>query len=703
MTRITTKKAWLAIVLALLTIIVVTPVVFAHATLLRSDPADNSILTDPPREIRLWFSEPISPEFSSAEILDINGQPVKISGIRIDPADPTLMILTLPKLPEGLYSIRWKVLSEADGHFTQGPLVFGVGEGLDLSKAAPVESKATVPPPEVILRWFNYTLLLALVGSIVVTWLVLTPKSMLLVNDIPLVTIRRKAQRRALLLATLCGGLAWVVGLGLLAWQAINLLSTLPDSATLLGVTWQVISKTRWGTMWLARQAILLLLMGVIFRLYQIKNMSTTILQHSAKPKSSLALPLLAGLLMLVSLLIQSLVSHAAAATPNTALAIVVDVLHLLAASIWVGGLLALVVALVPLFRGNKQDFGTLVRATWRPFSRIAVLSVVVLFATGLYSTGRHVASIDALITTLYGQILLGKVGLMLVVGAIGLFNAILLHPSLAAPLAQLLRRPPGWTPLSIERLPLLVLTEASLGLLILLATSLITAAPTARGPQFEMLPDEIPTALSQSVDDLVITFSAKPNRPGQNVFVLRAASIRRPPPAEVLRVMLRFTFLGQEMGRSSVDLVEVEPGLYQIGGNQLSLAGPWQVQAVVRRGGIEDSVAEFNWAVAPAGKTRPVVISKQPLESLLTFTSAIIILMISVGMAGLWLIKRRFITPSSFQYKVHQSERVFTDESETDLDIKANFVVTARPASIWLWRWKPTSKTKSIQRGYDL
>jgi copper transport protein len=599
--------------------------------LIRSEPADNAILADPPPEIRLWFSEPIAAEFSSAQLLDINGQPVKLEKIRVDSNDPTLLILTPPELRPGLYSLRWNVLSETDGHFTQGPLVFGVGQTA-ISQARPTETKVTVRLPEVLLRWLNYGFLLVLAGSVAVTYLVLLPKSRSKESD-PVAVIRRATRQRALALATFSAGLAVIIGLGLLAWQVVTLLETLPDEAALPAVTWRLLSQTRWGLLWLIRQGILLLLAGITYRLKR----------DLAVPKGQAgfgaALP---GTILLLFgvLLTQSLTSHSAALRLNPALAIVIDTLHLLAASLWVGGLLALTVALFPLLAQESADFKQLVRVVWQPFSRVAAASVALLVATGLYSTGRHAASIDALLTTLYGQALLGKVGLMLAIGGIGLLNAFVLHPDLVGPLARLLRRPPGWTPLALPRLPRLVLAEAGLGLLVLLLAGLLTAGPTARGPEFEVDPEKIPTALNQTVDDMVLTFSAKPNRPGQNVFTLRAVSQRRPAPAEIIRVILRFTFLGQSMGQTSVDLVEVEPGLYQGGGNQFSLAGPWRVQAIVRRGGLEDTVADFAWTVAPAGQVRPVLISKGSLEAGLTIAAAVTMVMFLLGVALLWLVR---------------------------------------------------------------
>ena len=140
----------------------------------------------------------------------------------------------------------------------------------------------------------------------------------------------------------------------------------------------------------------------------------------------------------------------------------------------------------------------------------------------------------------------------------------------------------------------------------------------------------------------MLVTFSAKPNRPGQNVFTVRAISQRRPPPAEVMRVILRFTYLGQEMGTVTADAEKMEESLYRLGGSYFSLPGPWQVEVAVRRRGLEDSAARFDWTVAPPGEAQPVILSDRTWEPLLTILAAgLLVLVLSATVSG-WLGRRR-------------------------------------------------------------
>jgi copper transport protein len=297
-----------------------------------------------------------------------------------------------------------------------------------------------------------------------------------------------------------------------------------------------------------------------------------------------------------------------------------------LGASLWVGGLLALLIGLLPLVFQNQQQVSALLRAGWEPFGRLAAFSVGLIIVTGLYSAGRQVASVDALLVTGYGRTLLGKTGLFLAVGFIGAVNATLLHPRLAAGIGRILRRPPGWKVVSFSQLPRLMIVEGTLGAGLVLLTGLLTASPTAQGQEFQPV-EKFPSTLSQTVDDLFITLTVKPNQPGQNVISVRAVSQRKPAPAEILRVILRLGFQEQDLGVVSVDTEQVEPGYYLIGGSQLNLAGPWQIDVVVRRDGLEDGVAHFDWTVASKDVRRPVLLSNYPWQPVLTFMAAFLIL----------------------------------------------------------------------------
>src|SRR3972149_6197726 len=167
------------------------------------------------------------------------------------------------------------------------------------------------------------------------------------------------------------------------------------------------------------------------------------------------------------------------------------------------------------------------------------------------------------------------KVLLIAAAGGIGLANALLLRAG-AVPLARF----EFWTRLP-QRLPLLILAEAALGLVIFLAAAVITSAAPPRGTGFERRAvADAPSFLSQPVDDLTLTLSVRPNKPGENVFTIGVLNTRRPPPAPVLGVTVRFTPAERDGGTVAVEAQQEGPGRYWLSGSYLDAAGPWRAGA---------------------------------------------------------------------------------------------------------------------------
>src|SRR5262249_54891762 len=73
----------------------------AHADLVRSDPPDGSVLAHAPGVARLWFSEEISPEFSSARVVDGTGTVITGSRAQAGGGDPRQLTVALPDLRTG--------------------------------------------------------------------------------------------------------------------------------------------------------------------------------------------------------------------------------------------------------------------------------------------------------------------------------------------------------------------------------------------------------------------------------------------------------------------------------------------------------------------------------------------------------------------------------------------------------------------------
>ncbi len=645
----------------------------AHADLVRSEPADNSVVAVGPVEIKIWFSEPVAAAFSNAQVMDDHGQQVPLKSIHIDSSDPTLMVLEPPALANGVYTVNWQAVSADEGHVTHGSFVFQVGAGAGAvlsgqgAGAASAASDPANPPvsiPEAVLRWLGYFGLLARVGAAGMPLLVLRqPAEVAVASRVsgaaPALrdsgtassasgsgeeaqrAFFRRARRRIYLLGALAAAFTFGAGLLYLAWQVYSLAGNgpgQPGGAGASAVLGQVLFGTAWGYAWLARQALVAAAGLAFLRLGRAETpRRVRTWQGLAWAQVGVALAALA------TLAAQAASSHAAAGR-SPALPVLVDWLHLLFAGLWVGGLFALAVGILPLlrlFRREQLDFKPVARLAWGRFGPVAAVSVGMLAATGLYSAGQRVISADALILTGYGQALIIKVGLVLAVGLVGLVNSLSLHPGLAAPLARWLKKPPRWTPFGLRRLPQRILAEASLGVAVALLAGILTSLPPASEPQYAVSPSNQPAQMNASANDLYIGLSVRPNRPGQNVLNILVTSTRS--LAEAAQVTVRLTYLEQNLGTFSADATQSNPNSYHLTGDALSQAGRWRIEVVVRRQGLPDSVAGFNWTVLPLGKLQPTVLSRSPWKEALSLLAGLVAVLVALVLGIMYLKPRQW------------------------------------------------------------
>ena len=565
----------------------------AHADLVRSDPPDGSVLPYAPSVARLWFSEEISPEFSSARVVDHTG--AAITGSRVQAGgDPRQLNVELPSLGAGTYALVWRVLAEDDGHTTRGVVVFTVGAAA-AAGTMPVAASAGVAgtvgtaatPVSVLLRWLGLCALAGLVGCLAVAGPVLGRARADSATD-TVAAGAQLARRRLLAAAAVCAAAAAAVGVMTLAQEGLRAAGA-GAGRTLGQAVFDLLTGTRWGHLWLAREAALIALVAVILGIRSRLNELPT--------RRSTVRPVSAAALVLAVAWIEGLGSHSVALESARAAAVAAYSLHVLTALLWLGALPALVLVLWPRVAGLPPR--EVVRACRGPFSILIVLSVTVLVVTGLYGAGRQVPEPGQLLSTTYGRTLLLKTALLAAVGGFGLANAALLHGRRLDRRGRLVRAPGGAAP--SRRL---IIVEASVGAVLLVAAGLLaeTAPPRTAAPA---VPLAEPQAYDTTVDDLVVSVSATPNRPGVNGFTVLAASSRRPPLAPIDRVTLK---LGRSGESGTLTLRQIEPGRY-FGTGRLDSAGPVTITAVLRRTG-ERLTVTMPWRVSP--RAVPPTVARQ-------------------------------------------------------------------------------------------
>jgi copper transport protein len=605
---VTLRSRFLVLLLVLAAAGIVASAASAHATLERTSPGDGSRVAYSPAELRLWFSEDVSSRFREIRVVDGHGRVVQGAVVAGSGRE---VVVELPRLGDGTYGVLWHVLSEDDSHVTGGSFAFGVGDGPAVASPGSDSDGAGFSRVEAALRWLDFSLLAGLVGCLAFAALVLPRARRSVVSREALAIAGRRLLRAGLA----CALLAVIAGLLRLAWQAQEL-SNLGGGSAWIGGVADIVVGSRWGWAWIVRELALLGVLGVLL---------------SLRPLGRLDLPAsrgrvsVAGVLLAVGVAAHAATSHAAALERATVTAVAGNAVHVLGAATWLGGAAAFVVVLWPVGGLERPDSAALGRACRRPFAELAAFSVGLVLATGLYSAGRQVASVDALFTSAYGHALLVKTGVVTLALAFGALNFALLRS-----------RARSGTAVRLAGSRRLLLPEVVLGATAFLAAAVVASSVPARGPQYAPPRQAVVTKRSGSVADLVVTASATPTRAGSNAFTVLVASSRRPPPAPLSGVTLEIRN-GSAPVRS-IPLQEVEPGRY-FGTADLDESGRSGFTFVVERRG-ERFQVPFSWSIGAPDPARPVTFSSRRLAPILNGAAAFLLVLTLVG--GAWVLVGR-------------------------------------------------------------
>ena len=97
----------------------------AHSMLVKAEPPRRALLAKAPAQVRLWFNEEIEGDYASLVVLDAAKHAVTEIPPQLAPDDPKSIVLPLPELVPGKYSVKFRVLS-VDGHVVESNFDFTV-------------------------------------------------------------------------------------------------------------------------------------------------------------------------------------------------------------------------------------------------------------------------------------------------------------------------------------------------------------------------------------------------------------------------------------------------------------------------------------------------------------------------------------------------------------------------------------------------
>jgi copper transport protein len=520
-----------AAVLGLAAALALPALTLGHALPQSSLPSAGSTLTTPPTQVSIIFGERPDPDLSTIKVLDTTGAAVTSGPTATVPGNPVELAVPLkPNLPNGVYTVAWRTVSAVDGHLATGSFAFGIGVAPPAAGSSNQAATATSAPPSagaIIGRWLLYLGLVGLLGLAVFGALVArgSPASV----------------RRVLPLAWLIAA----VGTGLVIGFQLN------DAGVDLGRVFQ----TSFGGATVARTMPMVVAALAIVPVW---------LGRGRERLALIVVALAGGGAMVADVLY----SHAAAGG-DPLLDVPVQVLHVVAVGLWLGGLLGLLVNL----RGEPDEHSA---GLARRFSRLATAGIAIVAVTGLLRAISEVGSITNLLSSDFGHLVIAKTALLSVLALFGAINHFRHVPAAGRALRGLRRL--GSAELLVG------------GTVLLLSASLVNLAPpteTTGGNTPAAVVNPVILAGSDFGTSLKLQLEVSLGGAGFNSFKATVTDFDTGAPlAAATGVSLRFTFPGRsDVGSSRLDLPAIAPGVFSATGSNLSLVGAWQVTALVVNG----------------------------------------------------------------------------------------------------------------------
>jgi putative copper export protein len=607
----------------------------------------------------IWFSETLIPQTSTMLVVDTANHEVDNKDSQVLGGNE--MRVTLPLLPAGTYVVVWRSQSAFDGHIAEGSFLFRIAR-----------PDGTVPPvpavlptghfpgaagngtlsdfngytvAQTLMTWFALLCLTFWVGGVIWEIWILAPGQQ---RDADLREASRLAGRRFQRLIPAVLILLLLADLGIVLAQAAALAGDW-SGAFSLPLLLVILFQSRFGEFWWMRQIVVGLAL-VLTILARHKGWRPETQSEEKKDNEALDLPYLPdwsqavlaslrdirhlprqlvrswqaaswyrrleGGLGAILLLAFALSGHAAAVpSPQIWYSLGSDLLHLVGDTVWVGGLFYIGAILIPvLFRLPTPRYARVLALGLPAFSALAIITVIVLAATGSLNTTVHLTAFDQFWTTLYGRTLTVKIALFLVLIVISAYHAFFLRTQLVQALntqqkktlttagaatggtAQLTRHEEEDLAVAQPMLPAHRLTkqmtgwlqlEALGGAAILLCVALLGAfggtlttgtSATSTNTSSQGSQAHGPFTQTQSASGYIVTLSVTPDTFGTNTFTVRVQDTQHHNVTGA-GVLLETNMLDMDMGTETTQLQSVAhaPGSYA-GQSDLTMAGHWQV-----------------------------------------------------------------------------------------------------------------------------
>ena len=563
----------------------------AHANLIEASPKPSEELDAPPERVIIWFTEPIEPAFSSIKVLSASGEDVTAGATQFDATEPTAMWVPLATLENGTFTVVWRNVSSVDGHKVTGSFLFAIGEPLGAANQLAVEEQPLLQSPvDPIIRWLIYIGVAVFAGGLFLEIAIATRVAR---SDEQLAVLEfaQSASTRFAVVALWAIVVVLVAQIAQLALQtaiAFDNASAAVDPARVI----DVVSQSDWGRFWSWRFTAAVLAAVTII----LARHSRQVFRRSSNDDELDELPLVTetpwGIAAIafggVYVLLIALTSHNAATPGDIRLfAIATDLIHIVAATIWVGGIAYLVVASLHAIRSGDASSRTAILQFASGFSPLAILVTTVLVASGVVSSLMQVTVLEAL-NSPYGIVLCAKIIIIIVLIAIATKN----NRSVAKS-----KRTGSFDTRNLTRY---ISVELGIAFTVLLATAgLASLEPARQYAERGGIGVEDYVGLTQTIDGAEIDVTLDPGSTGANSLTVNIQDPDGGPFERADEVRSRIKFLDDDFGEYFIALDNPAPGEWRLEDVTIGVAGAYQIDVTVVRSDSFDSHVSIRFSAA--------------------------------------------------------------------------------------------------------
>jgi len=382
--------------LAFLILVIGVPSAYAHPFLLDSEPSQAVNAPIGATQIITKYSEAVEIDFSELKVFDSNGNQIDNGNTAYYEGESSLVITT-PPLEDGTYTVTSKVLSKVDGHLVRAAIIFGVGEAqVDVSLLESQDESETTFLPEAAARFpgiVGQTVVLGSAISAIAIWG--TQRKHFGKENLTLINQTYHSKFSKITGAALVGVL--VSNFVMIAVQTVRLETSPID---VLGTTF--------GTTWLIRMIITIILLGIWFWMERKPRLTNK--KHVPMLVASLAL-----------IFTTTMFGHGTAS--ELAAPMILDYVHNLLASVWIGGVIFFAFVILPtLAKLNWMEKEKTILAILPRYSGMITIALGILIITGPTLLWFLESNVTSITNSTYGFLIFAKIFLALIMIGLGAY-----------------------------------------------------------------------------------------------------------------------------------------------------------------------------------------------------------------------------------------------------------------------------------------